>query len=88
MAELKLFPIVGWETRSTPTGYGSLTVLCHPGMPKPGLSQPDLDRATNVRGIAPKVRIGAMGRLFAHEIKAEINRLKQKLREAGQATCS
>jgi hypothetical protein len=46
MDDVTLFPIVGWKTEGMPAGYGALNIQALPGIPAPGLSQAEMDQAT------------------------------------------
>jgi hypothetical protein len=45
MPDLKLRPIVGWKTETTPAGYGFLTISFLPGLPMPGMTETELEKA-------------------------------------------
>jgi hypothetical protein len=48
MAEpmITVLPIVGWDIATHPTGVGVLDIKFIPGIPPPGTTQDQLDRAT------------------------------------------
>jgi hypothetical protein len=39
MNDITLLPIVGWDLRATPAGYGMLNIKYHPGLPSRPLTQ-------------------------------------------------